>query len=198
MLALPGELPGDPDLLVIWGSAGIRVTRNQGATWETPAGLASASEIRMLSRFATNPPTLAVWSSNSASGNAPALFVSTDWARTFSVRYQMPTAGPTAAWIPRTGPGAATQMYVAHAGRLYSSANAGVSFTPRALIDASAAGHVLCGSEAGAPTLYVAVLTNVWRIYPVVGARHRRERELSLGRARVRGRPLSPGRSPTA
>ncbi len=165
-LALPGEAAGDPDLLVIWGSAGIRVSRNQGALWEAPAGLASANNIRMLSKFATNPPTIAVWSNNSASGNAPALYVSTDFGRNFSVRYQMPSAGASAAWIPRVGASAATHMYVSHRGQFYASSNAGQSFTPRAVVDANASKAVLCGSEAGAPTLYVALQNgSTWTLY---------------------------------
>jgi hypothetical protein len=165
-LALPGENLGDPDLLVIWGSAGIRVSRNQGATWEAPTGLNNANSIRMLSKFATSPPTIAVWSNNAANFTAPALWVSTDYGRTFSIRHQMSTAGDSSAWIPRTGPGAATQMFVAHRGRLYSSTNAGATFTPRALVDANASEHVLCGSEAGAPTLYVALANSgTWSVY---------------------------------
>lgn len=165
-LALPGEFVGDPDLLVIWGSAGIRVSRNQGATWETPSGLGNANGIRMLSKFAGSPPTVAVWSNNGSSGNAPALYVSTDFARTFSVRYQMANAGTSAAWIPRVGAGAAQSMFVAHRGQLYASSNAGQTFTLRATVDTAASKSVLCGSEAGAPALYLALQNgSAWTLY---------------------------------
>jgi hypothetical protein len=84
VVAIPGEFPGDPDVLVIANSSlGIRVTRNQGLTWETPAGLGIVTSVRELRVFADAAHTVLVWAQTTHLGDAPALFTSTDHGRTF-------------------------------------------------------------------------------------------------------------------
>jgi hypothetical protein len=55
---------------------------------------------------------------------------------------------------------------VLHRGQLHASTNGGASFTPGVVIDAAAAKGVLCGSEAGSPTLYAALqIASTWKLY---------------------------------
>lgn len=166
VVALPGENAGDPDVLVTWSpQAKVRVSRDLGATWEQPSGLASLTSAKALAVFQDAARTIVIWAQTAYISNAPALFASTDHGRTFSIRYQMQTAGDSSAWIPRTGPGAASTVYVAHRGALFRSTDGGYSFQARATIDAGADRAVLAGSEAGAPTLYVALRNGGWKIY---------------------------------
>ena len=157
VVALPGELGGDPDVLVIWGAAGIRVTRDLGATWETPAGLGSLNTLRGLSRLQDASRTLIVLGQKNSSTGAAAICASSDYGRTFQERYVSPSTGRASMWIPRTGASAATHVYLAQNGQVRTSTNGGVSFNNNGTADATASDAVLCGSEAGAPTLYVAL-----------------------------------------
>jgi hypothetical protein len=166
VLALPGELPGDPDVLVIANSSlGIRVSRDQGQSWETPSGLSTVTSVRELRVFADAARTVVVWAQTDHFGDAPALFASTDWARTFVKRFQMPTAGKSDAWVPRTGPLAADNVFVAHRGRIYRSTDGGFTFPLQSTVAGSATDAVITGSEAGAPTVYVALDDGGWKIY---------------------------------
>jgi photosystem II stability/assembly factor-like uncharacterized protein len=59
-----------------------------------------------------------------------------------------------------------SNVYLVQNGRVLISTNGGSSFVNGALIDGTAANAVLCGSEAGAPTLYVALdVSNTWKLY---------------------------------
>lgn len=166
VLALPGETVGAPDVLVCANSSlGLRVTRNQGQTWETPSGLSAVTSVRELRQFDDAQRTVVVWAQTNLAGNVPALYVSTDYARTFTKRFQMSTTGNSDAWVPRTGPLAANNVFVAHRGRIHRSTDAGFTFAPLALINSAATDAVITGSEAGAPTLYVALNAGGWTIH---------------------------------
>jgi hypothetical protein len=166
VLALPGEQAGEPDVLVIANSSiGLRVTRDQGQTWETPSGLTTVTSIKELRRFADAAPTIVVWAQTNSPSNTPALFASTDYGRTFQMRFQAAAAGNSDAWVPRTGALAANNVFIAHNGRIHRSTNGGFDFTPLATLDAAATNAVITGSEAGAPTLYVALDNGGWKIY---------------------------------
>lgn len=166
VLALPGEHPGEPDVLAIANSSvGLRVTRDQGQTWELPAGLNGVTSVRELRSFADAQRTIVVWAQTNLAGNVPALFASTDYGRSFVKRYQMPTTGNSDAWVPRSGPLAAANVFVAHRGRVFRSTDGGFSFAPLAQLDAGASDAVITGSEAGAPTLYIALENSGWRLY---------------------------------
>ncbi len=166
LVVLPGELAGAPDVLVCANSSlGLRVTRDQGQTWETPTGLTGMTSVRELRVLANAQRTILVWAQTNLGGNVPALFVSNDYARTFTKRFQMSTSGNSDAWVPRTGALAASNIFVAHRGQLFRSTDAGFTFAPLATLDASASDATLTGSEAGAPTLYVALSNNGWKLY---------------------------------
>ncbi len=163
--SIPGENTGDPDVLLVRG-ANVYVTRDEGATWE-PCSLPGATTIRGIGRLATSPPTLCVLAQTTYHANAPALFVSTDWGRTFTKRFQHPLSGPASFWIPRRGAAAATTIYLMIGGSCFVSTDAGASFAALAVADPTASGNVLTGSEAGGPTLYAALESggtwNLWR-----------------------------------
>jgi photosystem II stability/assembly factor-like uncharacterized protein len=164
VVAVAGEHPGDPDFLAVWGSNGIRVTRDHGASWETPAGLGSLNTIRDLGSLHDANNTLIVLGQNSL-GSA-AVYASTDYGRTFNQRYFSLATGKAAMWIPRTGAGASSTIYLTQNGQLRKSTNGGSSFANGAMLEPSATDAVLCGSEAGAPTLYAAFdVAGAWRIY---------------------------------
>jgi len=166
LVVLPGETSGAPDILVCANSSlGLRVTRDSGQTWETPSGLAGLTSVRELRVLANAQRTVVVWAQTNLGGNVPALFVSNDSARTFTKRFQMTTGGNSDAWVPRTGPLASNTIFVAHRGQVFRSSDAGFTFTPLATIDAAAGDATITGSEAGAPTLYVALANNGWRLY---------------------------------
>lgn len=164
--ALPGELPGDPDVLVIANSSvGIRVTRNEGLTWETPGGLGAVTAVKELRTFADAARTIVLWAQTTHLGDAPALFASTDYGRTFVKRFQMPTAGRSDAWVPRSGPLAAGNVFVAHRGTIHRSTDGGFTFAQLGQLAATSNDAVITGSEAGAPTLYVAFESSGWTLY---------------------------------
>ncbi|MCC7011202.1 MAG: hypothetical protein IT454_01460 [Planctomycetes bacterium] len=166
VVAIPGEFPGDPDVLAISNSSiGLRVTRDNGQSWETPSGLSSVTAIKELRQFADAAHTIVVWAQTNLTVNAPALFASTDYGRSFVKRFQMPTSGLSDAWVPRSGPGAANNVFIVHRGQVRRSSDGGSSFVPLATIDANASDGVITGSEAGSPTLYVALNNNGWKLY---------------------------------
>lgn len=156
VVSIPGELAGDPDVLMVRG-ANLYVTRNEGQSWETPAGLVGITSIRGIARFDDAQHTLLVLAQTTTLGNAPALFVSVDHGRTFTKRYQHGVAGNASFWVPRRGAGAVSTIYLFVRGQCSFSTNGGTSFTPLGLADAGATDNVLTGSEAGSPTLYVAL-----------------------------------------
>lgn len=167
VVSIPGEFPGDPDVLLIEGASNsIRVTRDEGATWETPAGLGSYTEVRGIARLQTSPPTFVVLVQNSIGGGSAALFASTDYGRTFTKRYQHGSAGKSALWVPRRGAAAASGVYLFVKGACFRSVNGGSSFAPLGVADAGASDCILTGSEAGAPTLYVALSSGgTWKLW---------------------------------
>lgn len=165
--SIPGEFVGDPDVLLVLGASnGIRVTRDEGQTWETPSGLGAYSEVRGIARALDAAHTLYVLVQNSIGGGSAALFSSTDYGRTFTKRYQHGLAGKSSMWVPRRGAAAATDVYLFVKGACFRSTNGGNSFSPLGVADAGASDCILTGSEAGAPTLYVALSNGgTWKLW---------------------------------
>jgi hypothetical protein len=165
VVSIPGESAGDPDVLMVRG-ASLYVTRNEGQTWETPTGLFGITSIRGIARFDDAQHTLLVLAQTNILGNAPAVFVSVDYGRTFTKRYQHGSSGNASFWVPRRGAGAVSTVYLFVRGQCSLSTNGGSSFTPLGLADAGAVDNVLTGSEAGSPTLYVALRNgSTWTLW---------------------------------
>jgi hypothetical protein len=167
VLALPGEFAGEPDVLITCTDGGlVRVTRDLGQIWETPAGLSGVHGIRGVALLQDPARTILVCGQNATWGNSPAVYGSTDYGRTFVKRWQAPQSGNGWMWVPRRGSGAATSVYLVNRGRQYVSGDGGWSFAPLALIDPLSDAAVLAGSEAGAPTLYAALRSSgAWKLY---------------------------------
>ncbi|MCE9592838.1 MAG: hypothetical protein K8S98_01480 [Planctomycetes bacterium] len=164
--SIPGEFGGQPDVVLVVGASNtIRVTRDEGATWETPTGLTNVSEIRGVGRFLDAAHTLLVLVKPNA-GGAPALYASTDYGRTFTKRYQHATSGAASFWIPRRGAGSLASVYLFVKGACFVSTNGGSTFAPLGVADSGATDCVLTGSEAGSPTLYVALANGgTWKLW---------------------------------
>ncbi|MBK7874720.1 MAG: hypothetical protein IPJ77_03050 [Planctomycetes bacterium] len=168
LLVLPGETVGDPDFLLITSDGGlVHASRDGGGTWQVPAGLPSFTSVRGVGKLANAARTLLVLgSSNPGGGTRPSVWGSNDYGRTFTQRWIGTQTWSGSLWVPRAGALAATNAYLLDRGQLYKSTNGGASFVAGAVIDAAATRGVLCGSEAGAPTLYAALqVANVWKLY---------------------------------
>lgn len=166
LAVLRGEFPGDPEVLACrTANNALRVTRTLGATWEVPPGLAGVNEIRCIGQLATSPPTLIVCAQVPGIGSTPAIYASVDFGRTFTQRWKSPVGGAAWAWVPRKGAAAATTIWLARKGDLLRSTDGGFSFLSVGTIETSATDVRLCGSEAGAPTLYAMVqVGGAWQL----------------------------------
>ncbi len=164
LVVAPGEHAGDPDLLLVATDGGsVHVSRDDGALWETPVGLPALGWVRGLAALADANHTLLVYG---AFQGLPRVYASSDHGRTFQLRWTGAGGFAGALWVPRRGALAATNAYLLHGGRLYTSTDGAHTFTAGATIDASADRALLVGSEAGAPTLYAAIhAANAWKLY---------------------------------
>ncbi len=167
MVALPGESPGDPDVLVTLSGSDVRVTRDLGASWESPAGLNDVIGLRNVALLDDGVPTIVLLAQKSVTvWNSPALLVSSDHGRSFTQTWHPPSAGDASMWIPRTGPEAATHVWVAHKGKLRLSTDGGLTLPKITNVDTTADIAVLTGSEAGAPSIYLALSSGgTWTLY---------------------------------
>ncbi len=156
LLVVPGLQPGDPDaLLSATSDRQVRVTRDGGASWALPAGLpVEFASVRALARLADAAGTILV---AGRAGGLARLYASSDGGMSFQERWSSGLPGPPSLFVPRYGPGAATDLWLLHAGRLLRSVDGGQSLVPVATVDGSATDGVLAGSEAGAPTLYASL-----------------------------------------
>ncbi len=166
VLAFPGDTPEAPDVLLVATDGGsVHVTRDDGLTWETPAGLSLAS-LRGIALLQDPSGTILLLGRGPGSGNPPTLLASTDKGRTFSIRWQAAGGWDGSLWAPRTGAAAAATVYLVDQGRLLRSTNGGFAFTTLGTIDAASDRAVLAGSEAGSPTLYATVRSGgAWNLH---------------------------------
>ena len=166
LVTIPGELPGDPDVVAVHGGGTtVRVTRDDGAVWETPLGLDGLVDFRNLAKLQASD-TILVCGQEPGIGNAAVIRASTDHGRTFTLRWKAASAGKASIWVPRKSAPAVTHVYMAHKGMLKVSTDGGATFTTRGTFDAGAGETWITGSEAGAPTLYVmGKVQNQWRLY---------------------------------
>lgn len=162
MVVVPGENPGDPDLLACaFSTNDLWVTRDGGATWEMPA-IAGLTSVRRMAVLQDLVPTILVCG---ISGSRTGVWGSVDYGRTFQLRYLSAWSFQGSMFVPREGPGAQTDVYLLDRGQLRKSTDGGFSFPLVSTIDMSASRGVLAGSEAGAPTLYAATDGSGWELW---------------------------------
>jgi len=167
IVVVPSDIVGGPDVVVQATDGGrVRVSRDDGATWETPTGLPSLSSCRGIGVLADASKTILVYGQFNSGGTKPGVFASTDRGRTFTNRWTGTQNFPGWLWVPRKAPFQASHAYVLQKGVLYASTNGATSFQARGTIDATATRGILAGSEAGAPTLYAAVqVASGWKLH---------------------------------
>lgn len=168
LVVLPGENAGEPDVIVAVTDGGlVHVSRDQGLTWEVPAGIGTLWSIRGLAALQDPARTILLYGYGPSTGSKFTLLASTNYGRTFSPRWQSTANGWSGwMWVPRKGPGAVTNVYIADQGVLRRSTNGGVSFTTAGTIAAGSDRAVLSGSEAGTPRLYAAARSSgQWKLY---------------------------------
>ncbi|MFO1009159.1 MAG: hypothetical protein U1F29_03770 [Planctomycetota bacterium] len=167
LAVLPGEHAGEPDFLLVATNGGlVHASRDGGATWQVPAGLPAFSSVRAVRTQGDAQRTILVLGTHNVLGTKSSVWGSSDWGRTFTQRWIGTNNWAGGLWVPRAGALAATNAYLLDRGQLWTSTNGGASFTAGVTIDATATKGVLCGSEAGGPTLYAALLvSNVWKLH---------------------------------
>jgi photosystem II stability/assembly factor-like uncharacterized protein len=167
LVVLPGEQTGEPDVMLAATDGGlVHVSRDEGLTWETPAGADDLVSVRGVAVLQVPGNTILVYGRGPSTGNRPTVLASTDYGRTFAARWQGTTGWNGWMWVPRTGPGAASRVYVVDAGKVGVSTDGGFTFPFSVSVVPGANRAVLAGSEAGLPTLYAAFRAgSQWRLY---------------------------------
>ncbi len=167
VVVVPSDIPGGADVVVQTSDGGrVRVSRDDGATWETPTGLPNLSSCRGVGVLDDASKTILVYGQFNSGGTKPGVFASTDRGRTFSNRWTGTQNFPGWMWVPRKAPYQASQVFLVQKGVLWASTNGAVSFQARGTIDAAAARAILAGSEAGAPTLYALLqVSSTWTLH---------------------------------
>jgi len=167
LVVVPSDIVGGPDVVLQATDGGrVRVSRDDGATWESPTGLPALSSCRGVGVLADAARTILVYGQFNSGGTKPGVFASVDRGRTFTNRWTGTQNFPGWMWVPRKAPFQASHAYVLQKGVLFASTNGATSFAARGTVDAAATRGILAGSEAGAPTLYAAVqVSNTWRLH---------------------------------
>jgi photosystem II stability/assembly factor-like uncharacterized protein len=166
LLVLPGEQPGEPDVIVAVTDGGlVHVSRDEGLTWEEPAGIGQLSSVRGIASIQGHATTILIYGRGQSTGYRPTILASTDYGRTFTSRWQGSPYWEGWMWVPRTGTGV-NKIYVVDGGLLRVSSDGGFTFPDWTSVATGADRGVLAGSEAGAPTLYAAFrASGQWKLY---------------------------------
>ena len=153
LAVVPGDGAGAPDVIVRANHDGaVHVTRDEGLTWQVPAGLPNTVGARRALVLADGTHTIfLVLQFYQGNELRTAGFRSTDKALSFQNVCGMGTfAGDL--WAPRNGAGS---MYALRSGRLDVSHDSGDSWSTVSNHPVSAGQGELVGSEAGAPRLWM-------------------------------------------
>ncbi len=164
LVVLPGEQSGDPDVIIAaTGQNRVWITRDQGSTWEAPAGLPNFGSVRGLQLLEDSAGTVLVL--GRFNGNV-SIHASTDHGHSFQTRWTGAVDWASSMWSPRYGPGSEDTIYLLHRGRLRVSTDAGLNFSLVGTIDPAATSGFLTGSEAGGPTLYASLnISGTWKLF---------------------------------
>jgi len=159
----------DEDILVQRRGTLLHRSDDAGLTWTTPAGLDLVTDVRKMLVLPDGGQTILLLTRadvGSLGSSRTALYASTDWGLSFSLRWSSPTSWRGDLWVPRFGPGAGAHVYVLQQGKVRRSTDGGFSFTLVGVVDGTASAGSLQGSEAGAPHLYAALeVAGTWRVY---------------------------------
>ena len=110
VVALPGENTGEPDVLVTTTDGGfVRVTRDLGATWETPSGLGALIVVRGLAALADGRARSWSWASAARPGTPRRCTARPTTGAAYAERSSN-TAASASMWVPRIGPLVATHV----------------------------------------------------------------------------------------
>ena len=148
-------------ITVLATSAIVRYSEDQGATWQIPAGLpASVLSALRVQRDPADPNR--VYLLLNSQGLFVELYRSDDAGRSYTLVNH--TGGSVADfWVDRTGGG---DLYLMIRDTLYRSTNLGATWTPLGSLPATPSKAILAGSEAGAPTFYLAArLAGNWELW---------------------------------
>jgi photosystem II stability/assembly factor-like uncharacterized protein len=149
----------DDDILVMRRGNSVLRSADSGQTWQAPSGLGGVTGARRMVRAADASQTIFLFGSADIPGvgEKSALFASTDGGQSFSLRHHFGTSWSGDLWVPRTSALGGSAVYVLQKGRIFVSVNDGFSFAPGLAVDTSATAGDIVGSEAGGPTLYLAL-----------------------------------------
>lgn len=169
LAVVPGATANDPDVIVTATNGGsVHVSFDDGASWQPSAG-ASISSLRGLAVLDDANHTILIYGRGSGIyGGTTVLLASTDSGQSFQLRWQTSGTWLGWMWVPRTGAGASTDVYVIRSGVVHRSTNGGQSFNAVGTVSTNSNRGVLAGSEAGSPTLYAAVRlngSNDWQLH---------------------------------
>ncbi len=151
MAVVPGATPSDPNIVMRATDGGeIHRTIDDGASWTTPAGLPSVSQVRRVFTSADGSNTVFIVVRYWQSGYKYGLYRSTNGAANFiKVKGMNTFAGD--AWMPRNGAG---DIYLVNQNGTHRSSDLGDTWQVVGTIPAGATQAELTASEAGAPRLY--------------------------------------------
>lgn len=169
VVALEPANLNDADIIIQRRGALVHRSEDGGLTWNAPSGLGQVATIRRMITLRDASQSVLLYtqaSVGSGGSNRSALFASIDGGKSFGLRWASPTNWPGDVWSPRYGPGSGSEVYVLQGGKLRKSMDAGFNFSLVGEVDLSASEGSLQGSEAGAPTFYVAARSSGdWKIH---------------------------------
>ncbi|MDG1985036.1 MAG: hypothetical protein P8M11_10740 [Planctomycetota bacterium] len=154
----PANLADDDVLLMRQGNSVLR-SADAGLTWQAASGLTGVTGARRMVRAADALQTVYLFGTANVPGigEKSALFASVDRGQTFDLRYSFGARWSGDIWVPRTSALGGSAVYILQRGRIFVSQDDGFSFAPGLDVDTAATAGDIVGSEAGGPTLYVAL-----------------------------------------
>jgi photosystem II stability/assembly factor-like uncharacterized protein len=165
LIVLPPAVPGDPDIVLVTTDGGdVHVTFDGGESWQEPLGIPDIHAVRSVGVLDDASRTILLYVIRPT--GIPRIYASTDSGASFTMRWAGGSAFQGSMWVPRTGPLAASTVFLAHLGQILRSDDGGTTFNLLQTVSAAATSAVLTGSEAGNPTLYAALFgMGSWKLY---------------------------------
>lgn len=149
LAVIAGASAADPDAVLVATDGGlVHVTRNQGATWEIPAGLSSTTGVRRVLTASDGSGTVFLLRRRGSSSYR--LMRSTDALASFQEVYNLGTFSGDA-WMTRDG---RTDLYLMTSTGVVKSTDLGGAWTSIGPAPTTGTQAELAGSEAGAPRLW--------------------------------------------
>jgi len=172
ILVLPPLATEDPDVLIYRRGAEFFRSPDDGRSWDLPAGLEGLVAVHRTLALLDEARTILLLgdvagTSADRTGVRTVLLASIDRGASFAPRWTAATGSWKGdLWVPRQGPGARYDVWLVHAGLVFHSRDAGLTFEPPTEVDLRATAAQLSGSEAGAPTLYLALeIDGRWQLH---------------------------------